>query len=393
MLLIQNGLVYPMNGEPFLGDILTEGSRIVSVGPKLSAPEGAKVIDARGKYVLPGFVDAHCHIGMWEDGMGEEGADGNEYSDPTTPEMRAIDGLNPFDPCFREAREAGVTTVVTGPGSANVIGGCFTALKTWGNSVEEMILRDPVAMKAAMGENPKHVYTEQKAAPYTRMAIAALFRKKMTEAVEYEKAKKLAEEENDPTKAPDKDLSLEALLPVLHGDLPMKFHAHRADDILTALRLAKEFHIRATIDHCTEGHLIADVLKERLEEQHAGVIIGPLLSERSKIELRNLSYDAPRILHEKGIPFAMMTDHPVIPEQFLPVCAGLAVRNGLDEMTALASITSTAAEIVGISDRVGTLAPGKDADIVLFDGHPFDFRAHCVMTILNGTVIYQSMEA
>ena len=391
MLLLKNGFVHTMEGEPFVGDVLIDGGKIRAVGPALSAAD-AETVDVTGKYVLPGFVDAHCHIGMWEDGMGEEGADGNEFSDPLTPQMRAVDGVNPFDPCFREACRAGVTTAVTGPGSANVIGGTFAALKTSGDSVEDMLLRDPVAMKAALGENPKRVYTEQKATPYTRMAIAALFRKEMAEAQEYEK--KQQEGEADADKRPDRDLALEALLPVLHGELTLKVHAHRADDILTALRLAEEFGIRITLDHCTEGHLIADVLKARMDKLHVpGVIVGPLLSERSKIELKNLSFAAPRILHEKGVKFAMMTDHPVIPLQYLPVEAGLAVREGLDETAALLSITRYAAEIVGIADRVGSLAPGKDADVAVFDAHPFDFRAHCVMTLVNGRIVWRRGEA
>lgn len=391
MHLIQNGLLYPMDGRaPFVGDILIDGKQIVAVGVGLAA-EGATICNARGMHVLPGFIDAHCHIGMCEDGMGEEGEDANECSDPITPQMRAIDGLNPFDPCFREAREAGVTTVVTGPGSANVIGGQFAALKTFGGCLEEMLIRDPIAMKAAIGENPKRVYSEQKASPYTRMAIAALFRKAMTDAMEYRDALALAK--TDPDKKPDRDIALDALLPVLDGTLPLKIHAHRADDILTALRLAKEFHLNVTIDHCTEGHLIADVLCDRLREQHAGIIIGPLISERCKIELRNLSYNAPRILHEKGIPFAIMTDHPVVPIQFLPVEAGLAVRSGLDERTALESITINAAKIVGLDERVGSLSVGKDADIAIFDGHPFDFRTHCVCTFINGRPVFNTMEA
>ena len=388
MLLIQNGLLYTMDGQrPFVGDIRIDNGLITEIGAHLDAT-GAEVVDATGKQVFPGFIDAHCHIGMWEDGMGEEGADGNEFSAPVTPQMRAIDGLNPFDPCFAEARQAGITTVVTGPGSANVIGGQFAALKTAGGCVEDMVLRDPVAMKAAVGENPKRVYAEQKVAPYTRMAIAALFRKAMTDALEYRDALEAAK--TDPDKKPDRDISLDALLPVLDGTLPLKIHAHRADDILTALRLAKEYQLHVTIDHCTEGYLIADILKERLSEQGAGIILGPLISERSKIELKNLSYDAPRILSEHGVKFAMMTDHPVIPIQFLPVEAGLAVRSGLDETTALSAITIHAAEITGLDDRIGSLVPGKDADIAIFDGHPFDFRAHCVLTLINGKPVHRA---
>ena len=384
MLLLKNGLIHTMTGEAFSGDILVDGGKIVAVGKDLSA-DGAEVIELAGKFVLPGLIDAHCHIGMWEDGMGEEGADGNEMTHPITPELRAVDGLNPFDPCFKEARDAGVTTVVTGPGSANVIGGQFAALKTFGRSIEEMTLRDPIAMKAATGENPKGVYAEKKVAPTTRMAIASLFRSTMTDAIEYQKG---MEKEED---KPDRDIAMDALLPVINRELTVKIHAHRADDILTGLRLAKEFNLKVTIDHCTEGYMITDVLKDRLIEQGAGIIIGPLLSERSKIELKNLSFSAPRVLEEAGIPFAMMTDHPVIPIQYLPVQAGLAVREGLSEETALRSITRNAAEIVGISDRVGTLEAGKDADIAVFDGHPFDYRTHCVLTLINGKVVHSAL--
>ena len=383
MLLLKHGLLHTMNEPAFVGDLLIENGKILAVGPSLSC-EDATVVNLEGLSVFPGFIDAHCHIGMWEDGMGEEGADGNEMTDPITPELRAVDGLNPFDHCFQEAREAGVTTVVTGPGSANVIGGQFAALKTYGRSIEEMTLCAPIAMKAATGENPKNVYAEKKVAPTTRMAIASLFRSTMTDAIEYQKG--MAKEDDKP----DRDIAMEALLPVINRELTVKIHAHRADDILTGLRLAKEFNLKVTIDHCTEGYLITDVLKDRLIEQGAGIIIGPLLSERSKIELKNLSFAAPRILDEAGIPFAIMTDHPVIPIQFLAVQAGLAVREGLSEETAFRAITKNAADIVGIGERVGSLAVGKDADVAVFDGHPFDFRTHCVITLINGSIVYDA---
>ncbi len=381
--LLKNGLLYTMARAPFVGDILIEDAKIQAVGKDLPDHE-ATIIDLSGKTVLPGFVDAHCHIGMWEDGMGDEGADGNESPEPLTPECRGVDGLNPFDPCFAEALRAGVTTVITGPGSANVIGGTFAALKTYGRGLDEMLIKDPVAMKAALGENPKHPESEHKS-PHTRMAVAALFRQEMVDAQDY--AKKMADPDAD--KKPDRNLGMEALIPVLEGKLPLKIHAHRADDILSALRLAEEFNLHLSLDHCTEGHLIADILKKKLDTQPAGVIIGPLLSERSKIELKNMSYDAPRLLHEAGIEFAIMTDHPVIPIQYLPIEAALAVRAGLDEETALASITRTAAKIVGLGDSIGTLEPGKDADIGVFSAHPFDFRARCEMTFVRGKLAWQ----
>lgn len=386
MILLKNGIVHTLEDAPFTGDVLIDTGKIVSVGTDIDAPD-AELHDVSGCHVIPGIIDAHCHIGMWEDGMGEEGADGNECSSPITPQLLAIDGLNPFDPCFDEAVAAGVTTVVTGPGSANVIGGQFAALKTYGATLEDRLIRTPIAMKAALGENPKNVYGGQKATPYTRMAIASLFRKAMVDTQEYRDELEAAKD--DPDKKPERDLALEALLPVLSGELPLKIHAHRADDILTGLRLAKEFSLKVSIDHCTEGHLIAKVLKEQTDALGAGVIVGPLLCDRSKIELRNLSYHAPKVLHDAGIDFALMTDHPVIPIQFLPVCAGLMVREGLDEETALACITKNAAKIVGLSDRIGRIAAGLDADIAVYSGHPFDFRAVCTMTLINGEIVYK----
>jgi len=386
MILLKNGIVHTLEGDPKLSDVLIDGDKIVSVQEHIENSD-ATVYDVSGCHVIPGIIDAHCHIGMWEDGMGDEGADGNEISSPITPQLLAIDGLNPFDPCFDEAVAAGVTTVVTGPGSANVIGGQFAALKTYGETLEDRLIRSPIAMKAALGENPKNVYGGQKATPYTRMAIASLFRKAMVDAEEYRAELEAAN--GDPEKKPERDLAMEALLPVLSGELPLKIHAHRADDILTGLRLAKEFGLKVSIDHCTEGHLIAKVLKEQTDALGAGVIVGPLLCDRSKIELRNLSYGATKILHDAGIDFALMTDHPVIPVQYLPVCAGLMVREGLDEETALACITKNAAKIVGLSDRIGRIVPGLDADIAVYNGHPFDYRAVCTMTMINGKIVYK----
>jgi imidazolonepropionase-like amidohydrolase len=390
MLLLKNARIIPMadNAErEYVGDIAVENGRILEMGPGLEY-NGAEVVDLTGCTVTPGFIDAHCHIGMFEDGMGFEGDDGNEMSATSTPELRAIDAINPFDRCFEEAARGGVTTCVTGPGSANVVGGQFAAVKTHGRCVEDMILRAPVAMKAAFGENPKRVYSDRKSI-FTRMQIASLLRKTLTKAIEYDKKIRLAE--GDAAKLPEKDLDMEAMLPVIRRELPLKVHAHRADDILTALRIAREYGIRLTLDHCTEGYLIPDLIKEGVEATGAGVIIGPLLCDRGKIETRNLSFESPRILYENGIEFAMMTDHPVIPEQYLPVCASIAVKEGLPEYEALKCITINPARIVGIDDRVGSLEPGKDADIGVYDGDPLDVRTRCVMTLINGEISHNEL--
>ncbi len=387
MKVFKNGNVIPVAGEAFIGDIAVDNGKIAAIGANLEYPE-AEYINLSGCTLIPGIIDAHCHIGMFEDGMGFEGDDGNERSNPVTPELRAIDAINPYDKCFKEACMGGVTSVVTGPGSANVIGGQFVAMKTAGGRVEDMVIREPIAMKAAFGENPKRVYSGSKTF-YTRMSIASTLRKTIIETLDYDR--KLKEAGEDESKRPPYNFKLESMLPVVRRELPLKIHAHRADDILTAIRIAKEFDLRITLDHFTEGYLIINRIKDDLRQLGAGVIIGPLLSDRSKIELRNLSMIAPRTLYENGIKFAMMTDHPVIPEQYLSVCAALAVREGLPEKAALESITINAAEIVGIADRVGSLEVGKDADIAVFYGHPFDFRTRCVMTIVNGEIVFDEL--
>ncbi|HWQ59347.1 MAG TPA: amidohydrolase [Clostridia bacterium] len=386
MLVLKNGLVLTAEGKWIKGDVALENGKTAAVGENL-AYRDAEVRDVAGRYVMPGMVDAHCHIGMWEDSIGQAGADGNEITNPVTPELRAIDAINPYDRCFEEACAAGVTTCVTGPGSANVIGGQFVAMKTFGDSVEDMTLRFPVAMKAAFGENPKRCYGSRDKSPETRMATAAILRKALTDAQEY--AKKLEKGDKDTEKVPDRDLGKEMLVKVLRRELPLKIHAHRADDILTAIRICKEFNLRFTLDHCTEGYMIPKFIKEAIAEQDAGIIIGPLLTDRSKIELKNLTFEAPRILWENGIPFALMTDSPVIPQQYLPICAALAAREGLPETEALRCITINAAKIAGIDDRVGSLEAGKDADIAVFNGHPLDFRSRCVLTLVNGAVAHE----
>ncbi len=386
MLLLKNGNVMTMAGPAFVGDVAIENGKIVAVGQSISYSD-VEVRDVTGMTVMPGIVDPHCHIGMWEDAMGFEGADGNECTNPITPELRAIDAINPYDRCFEEAAAGGVTTCVTGPGSANVIGGQFVAIKTYGDSVEDMVLRFPVAVKAAFGENPKRVYNGKNQTPSTRMATAALMRKALIEAQEYNE--KLERGKADPEKMPERNLGKEILARVIRRELPMKIHAHRADDILTAIRICREFKLRYTLDHCTEGYLITDKLKEALGEDCEGIIVGPLLTDRSKIELKNLSFKAPKVLEQAGIEYAMMTDHPVTPEQYLPICTAVAVREGASEEGALKAITINAAKITGIADRVGSIEVGKDADIAVFSGHPFDFRSRCVLTLVNGKVAHE----
>lgn len=386
MLLLKNGNVMTMAGPAFVGDVAIENGKIVAVGQSLSYSD-AEVRDVTGMTVMPGIVDPHCHIGMWEDAMGFEGADGNECTNPITPELRAIDAINPYDRCFEEAAAGGVTTCVTGPGSANVIGGQFVAIKTYGDSVDDMVLRFPVAVKAAFGENPKRVYNGKNQTPSTRMATAALMRKALIEAQEYNE--KLERGKADPEKMPERNLGKEILARVIRRELPMKIHAHRADDILTAIRICREFKLRYTLDHCTEGYLITDKLKEALSEDCEGIIVGPLLTDRSKIELKDLSFKAPKVLEQAGIEYAMMTDHPVTPEQYLPICTAVAVREGASEEGALKAITINAAKITGIADRVGSIEVGKDADIAVFSGHPFDFRSRCVLTLVNGKVAHE----
>lgn len=340
------------------------------------------VWNVTGYYILPGLVDAHCHIGLFDEAMGFEGEDGNEMTDPITPHLRAIDGIYPTDRTFQEAVEAGVTTAVTGPGSANVIGGQFAAVKTWGRTVEEMLLRAPVAMKVAFGENPKRIYNEQKKAPMTRMATAALLRDTLYKALEYRDRIRAAQ--NDPGKHPGFNMVYEALLPVLDGKIPLKAHAHRSDDIMTAIRIAEEFGLGLTLDHCTEGHLIPDILAKK----GYPAIVGPSFGDRSKVELKNLTFDTPRVLAETGVKVALMTDAPVIPLKHLLLCAQFAVKHGMDEDEALRAVTSNPAEIIGIQDRVGSLTPGKDGDLVVFDRNPLDFHAQVLAVLVNGELAF-----
>ena len=382
MLLIKNGYVKTMAGSDFEnGSILIgDDGKIIAVGENLSAPEGCTVIDAQGRLVTPGCVDAHCHIGVDNEGMGWEGMDYNEYVEPLTPHLRAIDSINPQDEAFSLALQGGVTSACTGPGSANVVGGTFVAIKLSGKRVDNMIIRNPLAMKCAFGENPKRCYGQGlKKSPYTRMGTAALLRELLFKAKDYMTQK-------DEGKNPAFDMKLEAMLPVMRGEIPLKAHAHRADDILTSIRIAKEFGLKITLDHCTDGAIIAD----ELAKEGFSAFVGPTLGGKSKIELRNKSFTTPVVLHEAGVPISIITDAPVIPLQYLPMCAGLAVDAGLDEETAWHAITINPAVQTGIGDRVGSLEAGKDADVVIWTANPLTtVGAQAYTTIVDGKIVYQ----
>jgi imidazolonepropionase-like amidohydrolase len=384
MLLIKNGYVKPMCVPDIPnGCVLIDGGKIAGVGENLPVPDGCEVIDAGGRLVTPGFVEAHCHIGLEEEGIGFEGSDVNERTDPCTPQMRAIDAVNPACEAFSLALQAGVTTACTGPGSANVVGGTFAALKLQGQRVDDMILRNPLAMKIAFGENPKRFYGNQQKSPITRMATAAILRDLLSRAQRY-----LADIDAaaaDPgVKAPAYDCKLEAMLPVLRHQIPLKAHAHRADDIFTALRIAREFGLDITLDHCTEGHLIADILAQ----EHVPVFIGPSFGSKSKYELREKSFKTPSVLAKAGIKFGIITDAPVIPLQYLPLCAGLAARSGLAEDDAWKAVTLWPSELLGLSDRVGALREGLDADVVIHEKNPLsEIGAKVYRVILNGQVV------
>lgn len=363
------------------GFVHVEGDKITAVGPMSALPGGidGPVVDAAGRHVYPGLVDAHCHLGLFGNAVGFESDDGNESTDPCTPHLRAIDAVNALDRCFEDARAGGVTCVLTGPGSANPIAGQFAALKTNGRWVDQMIVSAPVSMKFALGENPKTVYNDRKETPVTRMATAAIIRENLAKALEYMDKQNKADEDPD-TDMPDFDAKLEALVPVLKGELPVHCHAHRADDIATAVRIAKEFGLRLVVVHGTEAYLISDLLAQ----EDIPVITGPCLTDRCKPELAGQSQENPVLLSRAGVKVAICTDHPETPIQYLPVCAAMAVRAGMDEEEALAAITINPAVIAGIADRVGSLTPGKDADIVLSTGHPLDWKSKVEQVYIGG---------
>ena len=380
MLLIKNGYVKPMVGEDIpAGEILIDDNgKIAAVGKDLPS-ENATVIDAKGKLVTPGCVEAHCHIGVHNTAMRWEGADYNERSDPLTPHMRAIDGINPIDEAFTLALRHGVTSACTGPGSANVVGGSFAAIKLSGKRIDDMIIKHPLAMKCAFGENPKGCYGQSgNKAPVTRMATAAMLRDLLFKTKQYASAK-------DAGKEPNFDIKLESMLPVIRKEIPLKAHAHRADDIFTAIRIAKEFDVKLTLDHCTDGALIA----EDLAKEGYPAFVGPSLGGKSKVELINKAFSTPADLANAGVDISIITDAPVIPLQHLPMCAGLACNAGLGYEAAWRAITINPARALEIADRVGSLEVGKDADIVIWTADPItSVGAESYITIVDGKRVY-----
>lgn len=383
MLFIKNGTINTVTNGVIQGDILIEKGKIVEIGADLVAPLDAKTIDATGKLVFPGFIDAHTHLGLWEDGMGFEGADGNEETDPITPHLNPIDGINPMERSFEEARNGGITSVCSTPGSANVMGGQCIAIKTVGRRIDKMVIKNPVASKIAFGENPKSCYGQEEKAPQTRMAIAAMLRETLKEAEEYLDAI-LMHEEDDENEKPDYDIKMESLLPVLRKEIPFKVHAHRADDMFTAIRIAKEFDLKLTLDHCTEGHLIPEYIKK----SGFSAIVGPSLTNRSKVELKNRTFKTAGVLNKYGVDVAITTDHPVVPIQYLPICAGFAAKEGLGIEEALKAITINPAKICGVEDMVGSIEVGKDADIAIFTGNPMEVFSETLYTIIDGNIVY-----
>lgn len=381
--LIKNAKIMTMAGREIENGCILFDEKILYVGEEKEF-SADKELDLNGKIVVPGLIDAHCHVGMFEDSLGFEGDDGNEDSDPIMPHLRAIDGINPFDRAFNDAVKTGITTVVTGPGSANPVGGQFAAVKTYGICVDDMIVKAPVAMKLALGENPKCVYNEKDEAPVTRMGTMALIRELFIKAREYKKQLDLHNENPEENEKPEFDMKLEAMLPVLRKEIPVKIHAHRADDICSAIRLGKEFDVCVTLEHCSDGDAVLPIL----ERENLPIMLGPTLSDRSKPELKNLSFSTYKNLSDKGLKIAIITDHPEITIENLPLCTAMAVKHGMNEYKALEAVTITAAENCWISDKVGSLAVGKDADIAVFTELPTRFNSTCVMTFINGERVF-----
>ena len=383
---IVGGRVVPIEGDPVEGGtVLLRGGKIAAVeGPGFAVPTGTDVVDATGKWVLPGFIDAHAHAGLAEEAEGWAGQDTNERTDPVTAQVRALDAINPADQGFRDAITGGVLAINVNPGSANPIGGQTVAIKCWGRTVDEMVLREPAGLKSALGENPKRVYGERNETPATRLGTAAVIRGALVAALNYQAKLAAAASGTAPDRPVDRDLKLEALGRVLRREIPWRQHCHRADDIATAMRMAREFGYDLVIDHGTEAYLLAD----QIAAASIPVVIGPLFTSRSKVELRNRSLANPGRLAAAGVTIAITTDHPVVPIHFLIHQATLAVKEGLDRDVALRAVTINPARILGVGDRIGSLEPGKDADLVIWSGDPLDVMSRAERAYLDGREIY-----
>ncbi|SHJ99310.1 Imidazolonepropionase [Anaerobranca californiensis DSM 14826] len=381
-----NGLLYTVKDrEPFYGNLLIEGDKIADIG-NFPVPEDCDVYDLEGALVFPGFIDPHTHLGIYEQGMGFEGADGNELTSPNTANLFALDAINPSDSGFNDAIKAGITTSFIIPGSGNVIGGVGVVVKNWSEDIilESRVVKNYAGLKAALGENPKRVYSSKKMCPSTRMGTAATLREAFVEALNYQR--KLEKGKKDPEKVPERNLKLENILKVINKEMPLRIHAHRADDIATAIRIAQEFDIEMSIEHSSEAHLIVDYVAKF----NYPLVVGPSLGVPSKIETKNKTLKSLKILSDAGLTVSITTDHPVLPIYQLIHAAALAVREGLDEYEALKMITINPAKTLGLEHRVGTLEIGKDADIAVYDKHPFNFTAKCLYTFVNGKCAYKS---
>ena len=382
MLLIKNGKIITMSDKNYEnGCILIHDNKIVDIQEYIEESDNMEVIDVNRAWVMPGIIEAHCHIGLSEEGIRFEGDDINEATNPITAHLRAIDAINPLDIAFTDAIKGGITSAMTGPGSANVCGGKFVFMKMAGDSIDDMIVENDYAMKVAFGENPKRVYSSKSTSPSTRMATASILREALLKAKNYKDKK---EEANKNGEYFEIDFKQECWMDVLDKKIPLKAHAHRADDILTAIRIAKEFDVNMTLDHCTEGHLIA----ENIKKSGFSAIVGPSLMNRSKYELKNKTFETSGILNKHGVTVAITTDQPVDPIQYLPICAGFAAKSGLGVEEGLKAITINAAKICGVDDRVGSLEVGKDADIAIFTGNPMETFTETLYTIINGKIVY-----
>ncbi len=377
MILLKNGKVLTMTGVNYdAGDVLVADGKIRAVGAGLCAPEGAQVIDCTGRTVMPGMIDAHCHIGLSEDGTMYEGEDSNEAVNPVTPHVRAIDGINPADVAIREARLGGVTTVCVGPGNSNVFGGVMSVFKTRGSRIDDMLMKETFAIKAALGEGPKETYAPKKVMPMTRMGIAGLMREHLVRARTYLDRKASGRLDKI-------DLRYEALGRVLEREIPLVVHANRMDDIYTALRIKREFAIDLVLTQASDAYLMADAIRE------AGVpvVLASVLTGRLSVEMARMSHRAPVVLEQAGATYCISTDAPPVPIQFLPTSAASAVREGLDPEAALRAVTITPARVLGIDERVGSLEPGKDADIVVYGGSPFNLMSRIELVMMDGEIV------